>query len=107
MKLSRYLIILFAFLLPLLNSGVASAASLPCDPGHLSQCPKPGRYTAWWHTREIPVIYSDADLKLLWPFSVVEKPPAGQVPQWFKVDALAAASRARWQSSRCPFVWAA
>ena len=62
--------------------------SLPCSGAQLSQCPSPGTYNPYTGSPPgPPVIYNDSQLNfnVTWQHSVVEKPPPGQVPQWFKV----------------------
>lgn len=62
--------------------------SIPCSGANLSQCPKPGTYNPYsGFPPGPPVIYEDSQLNfnVTWQHSVVETPPPGQVPQWFKV----------------------
>jgi hypothetical protein len=86
MKLTRFFIVVAALLPLLLNPAAASATSLTCDPAHLAQCPKPGTYRPYTAGQHPPLIARDGTFELVWASSFIEPPPAGQVPQWWRVS---------------------
>uniref|UniRef100_A0AAU1ZU90 Secreted protein n=1 Tax=Streptomyces sp. NBC_00093 TaxID=2975649 RepID=A0AAU1ZU90_9ACTN len=70
-----------AFALVLASAPTATGDSLPCTPQTLGNCPAPGTYAPGGDG----VVRVEPGWSLHWSWSEVEKPPAGQVPQYLHV----------------------